>query len=45
MLNCVLEFISEDFKLFEEHAADRADGEAAGERVSFTISLRSRTEW
>ena len=39
VLNCVLEFINEDFKHFEEHAAGRADGEAADERVSFTLSL------
>ncbi|CAM9296081.1 unnamed protein product, partial [Laminaria digitata] len=32
VLSCVLEFISEDFKHFEEHATGRADGEAAGER-------------
>lgn len=45
VLDCVLEFICEDFKHFEEHAADRADGEAADERVSFTLSSHSRREW
>lgn len=35
VLDCVLELMCEDFKHFEEHAADRSDREAADGRVSF----------
>lgn len=34
VLDCVLELMCEDFKHFEEHAADRSDKEATAGRVS-----------
>eukprot|EP00904_Undaria_pinnatifida_P006584 jgi/Undpi1/3055/HiC_scaffold_15.g06431.m1 len=43
VLNCVLDFISEDFKHFEDHAADRADGKAASERGSSAFSFPKHT--
>lgn len=34
VLDCVLELMCEDFKHFEEHAADRSDKDATAGRVS-----------